>query len=49
MIGFKQRDIISILHFNKEELLYLLDVTKRMEQADYSNVLKGKVLAALFF
>ncbi|MBM4054886.1 MAG: aspartate carbamoyltransferase [Planctomycetes bacterium] len=48
-MGFKQRDIISILHFNKEELLYLLDVTKRMEQADYSNVLKGKVLAALFF
>ncbi|MCF6148340.1 MAG: aspartate carbamoyltransferase [Candidatus Kuenenia sp.] len=48
-MSFKQRDVISILHFNKEELLYLLDVTKRMEQTHYSHILKGKVLAALFF
>ena len=34
-INFKQRDIISIRHFNKEELLYILDLAKRMEQADY--------------
>ncbi|MCF6157938.1 MAG: aspartate carbamoyltransferase [wastewater metagenome] len=46
---FKQRDIISIRHFNKEELLYILDLTKRMEQMDYTDILKGKVLASLFF
>ena len=49
MISFKQRDIISILHFNKEEILYILDVTKRMEQTDYSQILNGKVLSVLFF
>lgn len=49
MISFKQRDIISILHFSKEEILYILDVTKRMEQTDYSQILKGKVLSVLFF
>ncbi len=49
MISFKQRDIISIRHFNKEELLYILDMAKRMEQAEYTDILKGKVLASLFF
>jgi len=49
MISFKQRDIISIRHFNKEELLYILDLAKRMEQMDYPDILKGKVLALLFF
>ena len=49
MISFKQRDIISIRHFNKEELLYILDLAKRMEQMDHTDILKGKVLALLFF
>ena len=48
-VSFKQRDIISIRHFNKEELLYILDLAKRMEQVDHTNILKGKVLASLFF
>ena len=48
-VNFKQRDIISIRHFNKEEVLYILDLAKRMEQADHTNILKGKVLASLFF
>lgn len=49
MAGFKQRDIISIRHFKKEELLHILELAKRMEQTDYTDILKGKVLASLFF
>lgn len=49
MISFKQRDIISIRHFNREELLYILDLAKQMESTDCSGILKGKVLASLFF
>lgn len=47
--SFRQRDIISIRHFNKEELLYILDFAKRMEQTNNTDTLKGKVLASLFF
>jgi aspartate carbamoyltransferase catalytic subunit len=47
--SFKHRDIISIRHFNKEELLYILDLANRMEQTDYADILKGRVLASLFF
>ncbi|HHT9111170.1 MAG TPA: aspartate carbamoyltransferase [Candidatus Brocadiaceae bacterium] len=49
MTGFKQKDIISIRHFNKEELLSILDLAQRMEQTDSADLLKGKVLASLFF
>lgn len=49
MVRFKQRDIISIRHFNKEELLCILDLAKQMEQMDNTELLKGKVLASLFF
>lgn len=49
MTGFQQRDIISIRHFNKKELLYILDLAQRMEQTDPADILKGKVLASLFF
>ncbi len=49
MVSFKQRDIISIRHFNKEELLYILDLAKKMEQLDNTDMLKGKVLGSLFF
>lgn len=49
MVSFKQRDIISIRHFNKEELLYILDLAKKMEQLDNTDMLKGMVLGSLFF
>ncbi len=49
MASFKQRDIISIRHFNKEELLYILDLARHMEGYDHSDILKGKMLASLFF
>ncbi|WKZ16422.1 MAG: aspartate carbamoyltransferase [Candidatus Jettenia caeni] len=49
MVSFKQRDIISIRHFNKEELLYILDLAKEMERTTYTDTLKDKILASLFF
>ena len=39
MTGFQQRDIISIRHFNKKELLYILDLAQRMEQTDPADIL----------
>jgi len=49
MISLKSKDIISILDFTKEEILYILDLSKRMEKVGSSDILKGKVLANLFF
>lgn len=49
MISLKSKDIISILDFTKEEILYILDISKRMEEEGSSEILKGKVLANLFF
>lgn len=49
MISLKSKDIISILDFTKEEILYILDLSKRMEKEGSSDILKGKVLANLFF
>jgi len=48
-MDFKNRDIISINDFSKEELLHILKVIKQIEQKPKSNLLKGKILAALFF
>jgi len=48
-MNFKGRDIISIRDFSKEELLYILKVAKKMDKTPYPNLLKGKVLATLFF
>lgn len=44
---FKGRDIISIRDFSKEELLYMLESTKKI--TDNHSLLKDKVLATLFF
>lgn len=46
---FKSRDIISINDFSKEELLHILRVVRQMEQNPKGNILKGRILAALFF
>ena len=48
-MDFKNRDIISINDFSKEELLHLLKVVKQAELKPKNNLLKGKILAALFF
>lgn len=48
-MDFKNRDIISINDFSREELLYILKAVSKVEQKPRSNMLKGKILAALFF
>lgn len=48
-MDFKNRDIISINDFSKEELLHILKLVRQFEQKPKNNLLKGKILAALFF
>ena len=48
-MDLKNRDIISINDFSKEEILYILRVVKQTDQKPKNNLLKGKILAALFF
>ena len=48
-MDFKNRDIISINDFSKEDLLYILKVVRQLENKPKGNLLKGKILAALFF
>jgi len=47
-MNFKGRDIISIRDFSKDELLYILNISKEMEK-DKPQLLRGKILATLFF
>ena len=48
---FKDRDIVSIKDFTREEIDYILKTAASMEQTAKkgSNILKGKILATLFF
>jgi len=48
-MDFKNRDIISISDFTKEELLHILKVVASFERKPDFNILKGKILASLFF
>ncbi|MEK6827729.1 MAG: aspartate carbamoyltransferase, partial [Nanoarchaeota archaeon] len=48
-MDLKNRDIISINDFSKEELLHILKVVSHVEQRPKNSLLKGKILAALFF
>ena len=48
-MNFKNRDIISVRDFSKQELLYVLKIAKKMESKSYANLLKDKVMASLFF
>jgi aspartate carbamoyltransferase catalytic subunit len=50
-VEFKGRDIISIEDFSREEINYILKRSQTMEPlaANGSDMLKGKILASLFF
>jgi aspartate carbamoyltransferase catalytic subunit len=50
-LDFKGRDIISIEDFSREEIDYILKSSRAMEPfaAKSSDMLKGKILATLFF
>jgi len=47
-MSFENKDIISINDFSKADLLHVLKVSKSMEKRK-ENLLKGKILATLFF
>jgi len=50
-LKFKGRDIVSIEDFSREEINYILKISQSMEPlaAKGSDILKGKILATLFF
>jgi aspartate carbamoyltransferase catalytic subunit len=50
-LAFQGRDIISIEDFTREEVDYILNISKTMEPIakKTSDILKGKILATLFF
>lgn len=48
-IDFKNRDIISIKDFSKSEIIHLLNTAKAFKQKPHPNLLKGNILASLFF
>jgi len=45
MVNLKNKDIISIRDFTIEEILYILNMARDMEEHSYPDLLKGKVLA----
>ncbi|OIP95132.1 aspartate carbamoyltransferase [Candidatus Wirthbacteria bacterium CG2_30_54_11] len=49
MHDFKGRDIISIEDFDREDLMYVMKTAELMETNDYSDLLKGMIIATLFF
>ncbi|MFH1642860.1 MAG: aspartate carbamoyltransferase [Nanoarchaeota archaeon] len=46
---FKGRDILSIRDLSKKEILHILEIAKKIERKTDINLLKGKVMASLFF
>ena len=49
MYKFKGRDILSIKDFSKEEILYILRLASKFEKKVNPNLLKGKIVATLFY
>jgi len=48
-IYFKDRDIISIRDFSKEEIMFILKTAKKFKQKAHPTLLKDKIMASLFF
>lgn len=42
-------NIISIRDLSKKDILYILDLAKKVESSDCSSMLKGRILATLFY
>ncbi len=52
-INFKDRDIISIKDMTKQDLIYIIEIAKKMEQYNSMklnrNIMQTKIMASLFF
>jgi aspartate carbamoyltransferase catalytic subunit len=46
---FRNRDIVSIKDFTKDEILYVLKTAKKLESRPNPSLMKGRVMASLFF
>ncbi|MBI2139885.1 aspartate carbamoyltransferase [Candidatus Woesearchaeota archaeon] len=46
---FKGRDVISVRDLSKDDLLYVLGIAKRLEQKHQPNLLRGRIMASMFF
>src|SRR3990167_5806786 len=49
MTNFKGKDIISMHDLSKQEIIHILKTAECMEKKKYHDLLKGKMLATLFF
>ncbi|MDA1196360.1 MAG: aspartate carbamoyltransferase [Nanoarchaeota archaeon] len=47
--SFKGRDVLSISDFSREDLLHILSVAGQLEKKPRPDLLKGKIMASLFF
>ncbi len=45
----KNRSLVSINDYSKEEIIKILDMSADFEQTPHQNLLKGRVIASLFF
>ena len=45
----KQRDFVTIADLSKEKIQYLIDLSQEFEKHPNRELLKGKVIASLFF
>lgn len=48
-MSFNGRDIISIKDLSKEDILTILKTARKMEKQDHLNLMKGRILATLFY
>jgi len=48
-MNFKDKNIISIRDFSKSDILHVLEIAGKLEKKTDNNILKGKVMASLFF
>lgn len=48
-MGFKNRDVISIRDFSRDEILHVLDTAKKMDGNPHIDLMKGRVMSSLFF
>ncbi|MFC1522561.1 hypothetical protein ACFL6Y_09145, partial [Elusimicrobiota bacterium] len=44
-----KKDVISISDFSKQDIIHVLAIAEKMEQKSRTELLKGNILASLFF
>lgn len=49
MTKFKGKSVISINDFSRNDIIKILETAKKIENKKYKNLLRGKILATLFF